>query len=114
MRLETEADAGAAEARAVADDAAAVLGRRRRRASAGRGCCAARLAWHAGRVGERRRRVAARPPSRAARRRERFEVIGWRALAAVLGPTPVDEAIERCEAFRASVVRAARSRPPRR
>jgi DNA-binding SARP family transcriptional activator len=37
---------------------------------------------------------------RARRRRELFEVIGWRALAAVLGPTPVDDAIARCEEFR--------------
>ncbi|HEX5895988.1 MAG TPA: BTAD domain-containing putative transcriptional regulator [Thermoleophilaceae bacterium] len=32
--------------------------------------------------------------------RELFEIIGWRALAAVLGPDPVDDAISRCEEFR--------------
>jgi ATP/maltotriose-dependent transcriptional regulator MalT len=37
---------------------------------------------------------------RANRQRELFEVIGWRAVAAVLGPTPVDQAIRRCEEFR--------------
>jgi tetratricopeptide (TPR) repeat protein len=40
---------------------------------------------------------------RAASERELFQVLGWRATAAVLGPTPVDEAIGRCEEFRERV-----------
>ena len=40
----------------------------------------------------------------ATRDRERFEVVGWRALAAVMGPTPVDEAIARCEQLREQVL----------
>ena len=33
--------------------------------------------------------------------RELFEILGWRASAAAFGPTPVIEAIDRCERFRA-------------
>jgi DNA-binding SARP family transcriptional activator len=40
---------------------------------------------------------------RAGDDRELFEILGWRASAAVLGPMPVDAAIERCEDFRAQV-----------
>ena len=35
--------------------------------------------------------------------RERFALVGWRAMVAALGPTPVDEAIAQCEAFRTLV-----------
>jgi len=38
---------------------------------------------------------------RAGDERELFEVLGWRASAAAFGPTPVTEAIDRCERFRA-------------
>ena len=44
------------------------------------------------------------PPTlarRAGDERELFEILGWRASAAVFGPTPVPEAIRRCEGFRA-------------
>jgi DNA-binding SARP family transcriptional activator/class 3 adenylate cyclase len=60
------------------------------------------LAWNAGRVesADEAWRRADECARRAGDRRERFEVIGWRALAAGLGPTPVDEAIRRCEEFR--------------
>ena len=46
-----------------------------------------------------RRRVATRRghARRAGDERELFEVLGWRASAAVFGPTPVPEAIRRCE-----------------
>jgi len=101
VRLETEADAGGAEALAVADGAADAL--------AGDVDGQARLwllrgqaAWYGGRIGEADdawRRAA----ELAGRRRTAVEVIGWRATAAVLGPTPVDAAIERCEAFLARV-----------
>ena len=45
-------------------------------------------------------REAAGCARRAGDERELFAILGWRATAAVLGPTPVDEAIRRCEAFR--------------
>ena len=66
------------------------------------------LAWNAGRVGECRRGLARGCGVRRAApsdERELFEVIGWRAMAAALGPTPVDEAIRRCEEFRELVAR---------
>jgi len=43
---------------------------------------------------------AAECARRAGSRRELFEVVGWRAMAAAFGPTPVGEAIARCEEFR--------------
>jgi DNA-binding SARP family transcriptional activator/class 3 adenylate cyclase len=66
-----------------------------------------RLAWELGTaaVADEAWREAAEAAQRARRQRELFEVIGWRALAAVIGPTPVDEAIRDCEAFR-ELVRA--------
>jgi ATP/maltotriose-dependent transcriptional regulator MalT len=65
------------------------------------------LAWSAGRVGsaDDAWREAAESAHRAGSQRELFEVIAWRAAAAVLGPTPVNEAIRRCEEFR-ELVRA--------
>jgi DNA-binding SARP family transcriptional activator/class 3 adenylate cyclase/tetratricopeptide (TPR) repeat protein len=63
------------------------------------------LAWNAGRAesADGAWSEAAASARRAGDQRELFEVIGWRALAAVLGPTPVDEAIRRCEDFRKRV-----------
>jgi class 3 adenylate cyclase/tetratricopeptide (TPR) repeat protein len=40
---------------------------------------------------------------RAGERRELFEILDWRASAAVVGPTPVDEAIELCLDIREQV-----------
>jgi tetratricopeptide (TPR) repeat protein len=40
---------------------------------------------------------------RAGETRELFEILDWRASAAVVGPTPVDEAIERCLEIREQV-----------
>src|SRR5207244_8053244 len=40
---------------------------------------------------------------RAGETRELFEILDWRASAAVVGPTPVDEAIERCLDIREQV-----------
>ena len=40
---------------------------------------------------------------RAGERRELFEILDWRASAAVVGPTPVDEAIELCLEIREQV-----------
>ena len=103
VRLETELGSGTDRARRVADAALPVL----REAGDELGQCRVwllrgQLAWHAGRAADADEawRSAART---AAGRRELFDVIGWRATAAVLGPTPVDEAIRRCEAYRALV-----------
>ncbi len=60
------------------------------------------VAWVAGEVGraDAAWRKAADSARRAGDERELFDVIGWRAIAAVIGPTPVDAAISRCEGFR--------------
>jgi DNA-binding SARP family transcriptional activator len=101
VRLETDAAGG--RAREVADAALEVL----EAAGDDYGQCRAWLLrgqpdWNAGQVSaaDAAWERAAACAQRAGSRRELFEVIGWRALAAVLGPTPVDEAIARCEAFR--------------
>ena len=101
VRLETEPGAGTEEARRVAEGALALL------AGDALGQCRVwqlrgQLAWDLGRVATAD--AAWEQALRSAGgRRERFEVVGWRALAAVLGPTPVDEAIRRCDGFRAQV-----------
>jgi tetratricopeptide (TPR) repeat protein len=103
VRLEAETSVGTEQARRVADTALPIL----ERESDDHGQCRAWLlrgqtAWNAGRVGDADEawREAAECARRAGSRRELFEVIGWRATAAALGPTPVGEAIRRCEEFR--------------
>jgi tetratricopeptide (TPR) repeat protein len=103
VRLETETSVATEQARRVADTVLPVLERERDEY----GQCRAwllrgELAWNAGRVGsaDDAWRQAAECARRAGGRRELFEVVGWRAMAAVLGPTPVDEAVRRCEEFR--------------
>jgi tetratricopeptide (TPR) repeat protein len=60
------------------------------------------LAWNAGRAraADAAWADAAERAERAGLRRVLFEVIGWRAAAAALGPEPAGEAIRRLEAFR--------------
>ena len=108
VRLETETGVGIDQAQRVTDAVLPVL----EREGDDYGQCRAwllrgRIAWHAGKVAvaDDAWRQAAESARRAGGRRELFEVIGWRATAAVLGPTPVDEAIRRCEEFR-ELVRA--------
>jgi DNA-binding SARP family transcriptional activator len=60
------------------------------------------LAWYAGQVGAADA-AWAEAASHAAETRDVYEVTGWRAIATVLGPTPVPDAIRRCEAFRERV-----------
>ena len=63
------------------------------------------LAWDAGRAAEADA-AWARAGTRAEEaglRRELFEIVGWRATAAALGPEPADAAIRRLEEFRALV-----------
>src|SRR5439155_18025804 len=62
----------------------------------------AQVAWIAGRAADADaawRRAAGCAPDE----RELFAILGWRATAAVLGPTPVDDAIRACEELRDSV-----------
>ncbi len=60
------------------------------------------LAWGAGRAAEADAAwaEAAEMAERAGLRRVLFEVVGWRAAAAALGPEPAGSAIARLEAFR--------------
>jgi DNA-binding SARP family transcriptional activator len=108
LRLETETTVGTEQAQSVLDDVMPLL------ESEGDdyGRCRvwmlhAQLAWHAGHVrsADEAWREAAESARRADSTRDFFDVIGWRAFAAALGPTPVDEAIRRCEEFR-ELVRA--------
>ena len=102
VRFETEPSAGAEQARRVTDTVLPVLERERdehglSRVSLLRG----QLDWNAGRVesADAAWREAANRARHAGDQHELFEVVGWRALAAGLGPTQVDEAIRRCEGF---------------
>ena len=108
LRLETETSIDSEQALRVVDAALPVL----EAEGDERGQCRVWLlrgefAWNAGRVGsaDGAWRRAAECARRAGGRHELYEVVGWRATAAVLGPAPVDEAIRRCEEFR-ELVRA--------
>ena len=108
VRLEVETSLGAGHARRVADEVLPVLARE----GDHHGQCRAlslraQAEWIGGRI-ERADAAWAEAADFARREgdeRELFAIIGWRATAAVFGPTPVDDAIDRCEAFR-HVVRA--------
>jgi tetratricopeptide (TPR) repeat protein len=102
VRLETETSVGVEEAARVADNVLPVL----ERAADDHGRCRgwalrAQAAWLVGRVeaADSAWREAAECARRARDERELFAILGWRATAAVFGPTPVDEAIVRCEQF---------------
>ena len=106
VRLETEPQVATEHAEEVIHVAMPVLDRE----DDDYGKCRAwllrgQLAWNAGRVGsaDEAWREAAECADRAEDERELFEVIGWRAMAAAVGPTPVDEAIRRCQEFRERV-----------
>ena len=103
VRLETETSVGTEQARDVAAAVMPVLDREaddygQSRAWLLRG----QLDWGSGQVesADAAFREAAECARRAGDERQLFEVIGWRALAAALGPTPVDDAIARCEELR--------------
>ncbi|MDQ5834897.1 MAG: adenylate/guanylate cyclase domain-containing protein, partial [Actinomycetota bacterium] len=103
VRLETEPSVGTEDARRVTDAVLPLL----ERENDDYGQCRVwllrgQLAWNAGRVltADEAWSEAAESARRAGDLRALYEVIGWRATAAVLGPTPVDEAIRRCEEFR--------------
>jgi class 3 adenylate cyclase/DNA-binding winged helix-turn-helix (wHTH) protein len=103
VRLETETNVGIEQAQSVIETAMPLL----ERESDEYGLCRVwllrgRLGWELGHVDRADEAwcEAADSARRARRERELFQLIGWRALAAVVGPTPVDEAIRRCEGFR--------------
>jgi tetratricopeptide (TPR) repeat protein len=103
VRLETETSFEVDQALRVADAALPVLERAGDDHGQGRvWLLRGELAWHAGRVesADQAWRETADSALPAGDQQALFEVIGWRALAAVLGPTQVDEAIDRCEEFR--------------
>ena len=103
VRLEIETSVGVEHARGVAAEVMPVLeGDGDEYAQSRVWLLRGELAFNTGRVhdADEAWRQAAECASRAGQQRELFDVIGWRAFAAALGPTPVDEAITRCEAFR--------------
>jgi class 3 adenylate cyclase/tetratricopeptide (TPR) repeat protein len=100
VRLETDATAELTQSLHVADAVLPVLEREGDDHGQSRvWSLRAQVAWIAGRLAEADDawREAADRARRAGHDRDLFGVLGWRATAAVLGPTPVDEAIRRCE-----------------
>jgi class 3 adenylate cyclase len=103
VRLEAETSVGTEHARRLADEILPVL----EREGDDHGQCRvwslrAQAAWIAGAVrqADAAWAQAADCALRAGGERELFGILGWRATAAVLGPTPVADAIRRCEEFR--------------
>ncbi len=106
VRLGADPDAGSEQGRHVVETVRPLLESAAddpglSRASLLRG----QLAWNAGHVAEAEEAwaEAAEHAGRAGDQRQLFELVGWRALAAALGPTPVEQALERCEEFRGLV-----------
>lgn len=64
-------------------------------------CLTAQVRWLTGAIGhaDAAWNQAGTFARRAGDERELLRIIGWRATAAALGPTPVDDAIARCETF---------------
>ncbi len=103
VRLETETSVGTEQARDVAAAVMPVLDREADEYGQSRAwLLRGQLDWGSGQVesADAAFREAAECARRAGDERQLFEVIGWRALAAALGPTPVDDAIARCEELR--------------
>jgi class 3 adenylate cyclase/DNA-binding SARP family transcriptional activator len=106
VRLHAESSGDVREARRVA--AAALRAFEERGDDLGQcraSCLQASIEWiegHATKADEAWQR-AARHADAAGVERELFNILGWRTSAAVEGPTPVGEAIERCTEFRERV-----------
>jgi tetratricopeptide (TPR) repeat protein len=103
VRLEADASAGTERARRAADTALAVFARARDGYGEYRAwSLRAQADWTEGQVGRADDAWinAAACARRAGDERDVFDVLSWRATAAVLGPTPVDDAVHRCEEFR--------------
>ena len=103
VRLEVETNPATERAHRLVDAVLPVLERERDDDGQCRAwSLRAQVAWIAGHVdaADDAWREAARCAQRAGDERALFGIIGERATAAVLGPTPVDEAIRCCEEFR--------------
>ncbi len=106
VRLQSDADTRSGDVRETADAAQGVLGPGGDDIGLCRAWCLRALAeWTEGQAGaaDDAWRRAAGHAQRADDRRELFEALCWRASAAVFGPTPVPEAIRRCEEIRDQV-----------
>jgi DNA-binding SARP family transcriptional activator len=106
VRLQSKGSLGTAEARRVTGPVLRVLEEHGDEHGQSRAwSLRATISWFAGRAADADDawRRAARLARRARDERELFEVLGWRASAAVFGPTPVPEAIRRCVEIRETV-----------
>jgi DNA-binding SARP family transcriptional activator len=104
--LQAEAGKGIERARRVTDTALGILGEHGDDLGLCRTwCLRAKIAWTEGLVAaaDEAWRRAAEHARRAGDERELFEILCWRASAAVWGPTPVAEAIGRCRKLRDQV-----------
>ncbi len=107
VRLETETSSGIERSQHLADTVLAVFERDSDDLGQGRvWALRAQVAWIAGQMARADEAwcEAAACARRAGQERELFGVLRWRATAAVLGPTPVGEAIARCMEFREVVI----------
>ena len=107
VRLETETSSGIERSQRLADTMLAVFERDSDDLGQGRvWSLRAQVAWIAGQTARADEAwcQAAACARRAGQERELFGVLRWRATAAVLGPTPVGEAIARCTEFREVVI----------
>jgi DNA-binding SARP family transcriptional activator/tetratricopeptide (TPR) repeat protein len=106
ITLQAASSRGITQARRVADAALAVLAEHGDDLGQCRAwCLRAWIGWTRGLIADADDawRRAAEHARRAGDQRELFEILGWRASAAVWGPTPVGEAIARCGAIREQV-----------
>ncbi len=103
VRLESDPNAGTEHARRVIEVVAPVLERTQDQYGQSRAwLLRGQLSWSAGRAesAEEAWQRATESADRAGDPRGIVEITGWRALAAALGPTPVEQAIRRCEELR--------------
>jgi DNA-binding SARP family transcriptional activator/class 3 adenylate cyclase/tetratricopeptide (TPR) repeat protein len=106
VRLQAGSSRGIAPARRVADAALGILAEHGDDLGQCRAWCLhAWIGWTAAliAVADEAWRRAAEHARRAGDQRELFEILGWRASAAVWGPAPVSQAIARCTAIREQV-----------
>jgi class 3 adenylate cyclase/tetratricopeptide (TPR) repeat protein len=103
LRIENDPSAGTEHALRVVDEALPVLEREGDRGGQARAwSLRAQANWVAAQAGraDAAWREAAECLRRSGDEHELFGILGWRASAAAIGPTPVAEAIERCIEFR--------------
>jgi class 3 adenylate cyclase/tetratricopeptide (TPR) repeat protein len=106
VRVENDPGAGPAHAHRVVDEVLPVLERAGDHGGQSRAwSLRAQADWVTGRAAsaDAAWRRAAECTRRSGDERELFGILGWRATAAAIGPTPVDDAIHRCEEFRSAV-----------